>query len=170
MKLKDVAGAAAEVEEAASGASLPRTDVVAPKEKPLAPPKAPPVAAPKGAPKAGGECAPATEEPLPKAGRESAPAKEEPLPKANPVLEPALALAPKAEAGAAPTLPNPPPNALVAAVEDAPPAVAAAPPNAEAPAGAWAKELLLGSWNKLGSWKNLACSCDTSLPLLECAP
>ena len=108
--------------------SLRRTDVVAPKEKPLAPPKAPPVAAPKGAPKAGGECAPATEEPLPKAGRESAPAKEEPLPKANPVLEPALVMAPKAGAGAgaAPPLPNaPPPNALVAVVEDATRAVEA---------------------------------------------
>ena len=77
LKLKDVAGAAAEVEEAASVASLRRTDVVAPKEKPLAPPKAPPVAAPKDAPKAGGECAPAT---------------EEPLPNANPVNEPALVL------------------------------------------------------------------------------
>ena len=87
LKLKDVAGAAVEVEEAASGASLPRTDVVAPKEKPLAPPKAPPVAAPKGAPKAGGECAPAT---------------EEPLPNANPVNAPALVLVPKAGAGRAP--------------------------------------------------------------------
>ena len=65
MKLKDVAGAAAEVEEAAPVASLRMTDVVAPKEKPLAPPNAPPVADPKGAPKAGGECAPATEERLP---------------------------------------------------------------------------------------------------------
>ena len=76
LKLKDVAGAAAEVEEAASVVSLRRTDVVAPKEKPLAPPKAPPVAAPKGV-KSGGECAPAT---------------EEPLPNANPVNEPALVL------------------------------------------------------------------------------
>ena len=107
---------------------------------------------PAGAPKAGGESAPAKEEPpktnpvlepkgAPKEEREHAPAKEEPLPKANPVLDPALVMAPKAGAGAAPPLPNAPPlNALVAAVEDAPPAVAAAPPNAKAPAGAWAKE------------------------------
>ena len=86
LKLKDVAGAAAEVEEAAPVASLPRTDVVAPKEKPLAPPKAPAVAAPKGV-KSGGECAPAT---------------EEPLPNVNPVNEPALVLVPKAGAGRAP--------------------------------------------------------------------
>ena len=70
LKLKDVEGAAAEVEEAAPVASLPRTDVVAPKEKPLAPPKAPPVTDPKGAPKEG----------------------REPLPNANPVNEPALVL------------------------------------------------------------------------------
>ena len=87
LKLKDVAGAAVEVEEAAPVASLRRTDVVAPKEKPLAPPKAPPIAAPKGAPKA---------------GRERAPATEEPLPNVNPVNEPALVLVPKAGAGRAP--------------------------------------------------------------------
>ena len=40
----------------------------------------------------------------PKAERESAPEKEEPL---NPVLEPALALAPKSGAGAAPNAPAP---------------------------------------------------------------
>jgi len=43
----------------------------------------------------------------PKAERESAPEKEEPLAKANPVLEPALALAPKSGAGAAPNAPAP---------------------------------------------------------------
>ena len=72
----------------------------------------------------------------PKAERESAPEKEEPLPKANPVLEAALALAPKAGAGAAPNAPAP--DTLVA-VEDAPPAVAAGPPKEKPPAGAWAK-------------------------------
>ena len=43
----------------------------------------------------------------PKAERARAPEKEEPLPKANPVLEPALALAPKSGAGAAPNAPAP---------------------------------------------------------------
>ena len=43
----------------------------------------------------------------PKAERARAPEKEEPLPKANPVLAPALALAPKAGAGAAPNAPAP---------------------------------------------------------------
>ena len=38
----------------------------------------------------------------PKAGGESAPAKEEPLPNVNPVNEPALVLVPKAGAGRAP--------------------------------------------------------------------